>query len=174
LAVLGTLSREFPMKRLAALVRQWALTLLGLLFILFFGVLTVRGAIAPVSDGLAMKTAKFLTGTFIPVVGSRMAEALEVVVGGSMLIKNAIGGFGMATVFMLMIFPVIKVFSVYMIYRLAAALVEPISDERLVEAMSALATSLSLVIACLLTVGLMFFVSITILVSMGSVPAFLR
>jgi stage III sporulation protein AE len=30
LAVLGTLSREFPMKRLAALVRQWALTLLGL------------------------------------------------------------------------------------------------------------------------------------------------
>jgi hypothetical protein len=37
-----------------------------------------------------------------------------------------------------------------------------------------LATSLSLVIACLLTVGLMFFVSITILVSMGSVPAFLR
>lgn len=174
LSVLGSLSREFPMKRLAALVRQWALTLLGLLFILFFGVLTVRGAIAPVSDGLAMKTAKFLTGTFIPVVGSRMAEALEVVVGGSMLIKNAIGGFGMATVFMLMIFPVIKVFSVYMIYRLAAALVEPISDERLVEAMSALATSLSLVIACLLTVGLMFFVSITILVSMGSVPAFLR
>ncbi|MGI6082479.1 MAG: stage III sporulation protein AE [Limnochordia bacterium] len=174
MAVLGTLSRDFPMRKLAALVRQWALTLLGVLFILFFGVLTVRGTIAPVSDGMALKTAKFLTGTFVPVVGSRMAEALEVIVGGSMLIKNAIGGFGMAAVFTLMIFPTVKVFAIYMIYRLAAALVEPISDERLVEAMSALATSFSLVIACLLTVGLMFFVSITILISIGNVPTLLR
>ncbi|NLN18687.1 MAG: stage III sporulation protein AE [Firmicutes bacterium] len=174
LAVLGTLSREFPMRKLASLIRQWALTLLGVLFILFFGVLTVRGAIAPVSDGMALKTAKFLTGTFVPVVGSRMAEALEVVVGGSMLIKNAIGGFGMAAVFALMIFPTIKIFAIYMVYRLAAALVEPISDERLVEAMSALANSFSLVIACLLTVGLMFFVGITILISIGNIPTILR
>ena len=61
-----------------------------------------------------------------------------------------------------------------MVYRLAAALVEPISDERLVEAMSALANSFSLVIACLLTVGLMFFVGITILISIGNIPTILR
>jgi stage III sporulation protein AE len=174
LAVLGSLSKEFPMKKLAGTIRQWTLTVLGLLFILFFGVLTIRGAIAPVTDGMALKTAKFLTGSFIPVVGSRMAEALDVVVGGSLLIKNAVGVFGMVAVFLIVAFPALKVLSVLMIYRLATALLEPISDERLIDAMSALATSLSLVLACLLTVGLMFFVGITVLVGLGNVPAYVR
>lgn len=174
LGVLGTLSKDFPMKKLAGLARQWTLTILGLLFILFFGVLSIRGAIAPVADGIGLKTAKFLTGTFVPVVGARMAEALEVVVGGSMLLKNAIGVFGMAAVFVIVAFPVIKVFTVLLIYRIATALVEPVSDERLVDAMSTMANSLTLVLACMLTVGLMFFVGITVLVGLGNVTAFIR
>ncbi len=174
LGVAGVVAKEFPMKRLAGLARQWCITLLGLLFIIFFGVLAIRGAIAPVADGLALKTAKFLTGTFVPVVGSRMAEALEVVVGGSMLLKNAIGAFGLIVVFLITAFPVLKVGAVLLIFRVATALVEPISDERLVDAMGALANSLTLVLACLLTAGLMFFVCITVLVGLGNVPAFMR
>lgn len=174
LGILGTFSKEFPLKKLSGLVRQWTMTILGLLFILFFGVLAVRGAIAPVSDGIALKTAKFLTGTFVPVIGARMAEAVEVVVGSSLLIKNAIGVFGMLVVFGVAAFPALKVFSVLLIYRLATALIEPLVDERLVDAMGSMANSLSLLLACLLTVGLMFFISLTVLVGLGNIPAFVR
>lgn len=162
------------MKKMAGLVRQWTITLLGLLFILFFGVLSIRGAIAPVTDSIAIKTAKFLTGTFVPVVGSRMAEALDIVIGGSQLIKSAIGVFGMAAIFVIVAFPALKVFSVLFIFRLVTALIEPLSDERLVDALNSLAGSLTLVLACMLTVGLMFFISITILVSMGNVTTLVR
>ncbi|MGI6541817.1 MAG: stage III sporulation protein AE [Limnochordia bacterium] len=174
LSILGSLSKDFPMKKMAGLVRQWTITLLGLLFILFFGVLSIRGAIAPVTDSIAIKTAKFLTGTFVPVVGSRMAEALDIVIGGSQLIKSAIGVFGMAAIFVIVAFPALKVFSVLFIFRLVTALIEPLSDERLVDALNSLAGSLTLVLACMLTVGLMFFISITILVSMGNVTTLVR
>jgi stage III sporulation protein AE len=174
LGILGSLSKDFPMKKMAGLVRQWTITILGLLFILFFGVLSIRGAIAPVTDSIAIKTAKFLTGTFVPVIGSRMAEALDIVIGGSQLIKSAIGVFGMAAVFITVAFPALKVFSVLFIYRIVTAFIEPLSDERLVEALNSLASSLTLVLACLLTVGLMFFISITTLVGMGNATTLLR
>src|SRR5690606_29326727 len=131
LSVVGSLSKEFPVKRLAALLKTGTVSLLGLAFIAFFAVLQARGAIAPVADGFALRTAKFLTGTFIPVVGGRLADALDVVVGGSLLIKNAVGLFGMAAIAVITLFPLVKVFSLLVIFRLATALIEPITDERL-------------------------------------------
>src|SRR5690554_1005022 len=49
-AVIGLLahfSSELPLSRLAGLVKQVAVTLLGLMFIVFSGVMAVRGAISP-------------------------------------------------------------------------------------------------------------------------------
>jgi stage III sporulation protein AE len=174
LGVLGVVAKDMPMKQLSSLTRQWSVTIIGLLFIVFFAVLTMRGAIAPVTDGLTLKTAKFLTGTFVPVVGSRLADALDVVVGSSLLMKNAIGVFGMASVFLITIFPAVKVFAILTIYRVTTALIEPVSDERLVSVLGSLASSLTLVLASLLTVGLMFFICITVLIGLSNVPAYMR
>lgn len=174
LGVLGIVAKDMPMKQLSSLTRQWSVTIISLLFIVFFAVLTVRGAIAPVTDGLTLKTAKFLTGTFVPVVGSRLADALDVVVGSSLLMKNAIGVFGMASVFLITIFPAVKVFAILTIYRVTTALIEPVSDERLVSVLGSLASSLTLVLASLLTVGLMFFICITVLIGLSNVPAYMR
>lgn len=174
LAVIGSAGGEFPARRMAKLVRTSAVTLLGLAFIAFFAVLKARGAIAPVADGVALRTARFLTGTFIPVVGGRVADALDVVVGGSMLIKNAVGLFGMGAVAAVTAIPLMKVFSIFFIFRLAAALVEPVTDPRLADAMAGLADSLGLLLAGMVTAGLMFFVGITVVVSVGNAAAAMR
>ena len=174
LSAVGSLSKEFPLKQLGGVVRQWSIILLGLLFIIFFGVLTIKGAIAPVSDGLTLKTIKFFTGTFVPVIGGRMAEAVEVVAGGSMLIKNTIGTFGLLTVFFITALPVLKICAILLIFRAATAAMEPISDSRLVEVMVALSNGLALVLAGVLTVGLMFFLTLTTLINLGNVTAFIR
>lgn len=174
LTVLGKVVEDAPIGRLAGLIRQWSTTILGLLFIVFMGVLSVRGAIGPVVDGLGIKTAKFLTGTFVPVIGGRLADALEVVVGGSLLLKNAVGAFGMIVVFLLTALPALKIFSLLIIFRLATVFVEPISEDRLVSAMASIGDGVALVLACVLTTALMFFISVTALVTLGNVTAMLR
>lgn len=174
LSVIGSVSSDFPVRRMAGLVRTGGITLLGLAFIAFFAVLKTRGAIAPVADGVALRTARFLTGAFIPVVGGRVADALDVVVGGSMLIKNAVGLFGMGAVAAITAIPLMKVFSIVFIFRLATALVEPVTDPRLVQAMAGLADSLTLLLAGMVTAALMFFVGITVVVGVGNVAAVMR
>jgi len=174
LAVVGSLSKEFPVKHLTGLLRSGSALFLGLVFLAFFAAVQTRGAIAPVADGLAIRTAKLLTGAFVPVVGGRVADAMDVVAGGSLLIKNAIGVFGMGAIAAITVFPAAKIFSILTIMRLATALIEPITDDRLVQAMSGLAGSLALLCAGLVTVALMFFVGITVVISVGNAAAFLR
>lgn len=172
--VIGQIVTEFPLSRLAQLFRQGALTVLGLFFTVFLGAMAVRGAIAPVADGVALRTTKFIAGAVIPVVGSMMADAMEVVVGGSMLIKNALGVFGLATLLVLLAFPLLKIFALVVIYRVATALVQPLSDVRLVEALSTMAGTLTALMAAVATAALMFFVVITVIVGIGNLTAIVR
>lgn len=174
LTVVGSISKDFPVKHLEGLLRTGVLTALGMAFIAFFAVVQVRGAIAPVTDGFAFRTAKFLASAFVPLVGSRIADAMDVIVGGSVLIKNALGVFGMATIAVITAFPVVKILSILVVFRLATALVEPITDPRLVQAMSGLANSITLLLAGLITASLMFFVGITVVVGIGNTAAVMR
>ncbi|HHT72754.1 MAG TPA: stage III sporulation protein AE [Firmicutes bacterium] len=176
-AVIGLLahfSTELPLSRLAGLARQVTVTLMGLLFVVFSGVMAVRGAISPIADGIGIRTAKFLTKTFVPVVGGMFSDAVEVVAGGSLLIKNAVGAFGLAMVFFLMAVPVLKLWAVVLIYKAVNAVTQPIVDERVVAAIASLEHSLTLVLAALATAGLMFFLVITVLVGLGNLTAVLR
>ncbi|HHY09166.1 MAG TPA: stage III sporulation protein AE [Firmicutes bacterium] len=165
---------DFPLSRLGGLFRQAVITLLGAFFIIFSGFMAVRGAIAPVADGISLRTAKYLTKTLVPLAGGMFADALEIVVGGSLLIKNGVGAFGLAVIMFLAATPLLKVWAVVLVYKVVAALLEPISDRRLVQTLNNLAVSLTLVFASLGTVAVMFVITISIVVGLGNLAVFMR
>ena len=68
---------------------------------------------------------KYLTKTFIPIAGSMFADTLEVVVGGSLLIKNAVGVFGLVMILCLVAAPLIKVLAMVFVYKVVGALLQP-------------------------------------------------
>ncbi|NRZ60565.1 hypothetical protein DZE42_003704 [Clostridium beijerinckii] len=53
------------------------------------------------------------------------------------------------------------------IYKLSAALIEPISDSRITKSLEAAGSSMMLIISCVLTVSFMFFILIGIMASTG-------
>ncbi|HEY8496177.1 MAG TPA: stage III sporulation protein AE [Limnochordales bacterium] len=172
--VAGHVAAGFPLSRLAGLLRHGAVTVLGLGFTVFLGVMVIRGAIAPVADGVALRAAKFLAGSFIPVVGGMMADAVEVVVGGSLLVKNALGVLGLLVLFLMLAFPMAKILALVVIYRVATALLQPISDARLVDALGTLADTLTVLMASVATAAVMFFVGILVIVGVGNLAAVVR
>ena len=176
-AVLGLVaqfSHGFPVSRLAGLARQVVTVGLGLTFTVFIGVVAVRGALGPAVDGVALRTAKFLTGNFVPVVGRMMADAVEVVVSGSLLIKSAVGALGLLALLLTVVVPVLKIVAILAIYKVVTALMQPLCDDRLVGALEGIEASVALAMVSLATVGIMFFLSITALVGAGNVAVMLR
>lgn len=167
-------SRELSFPKVGSLLRQTVITLLGLIFIVFSGFMVVRGAIAPIADGISLRTAKYLTKTFIPIAGGMFADTLEVIVGGSLLIKNAIGVFGLLMILFLVATPLLKVWAMVILYKVVGTLLEPICDRRVVQVLETMESSLTLVAIALGTVAVMFFLAITILVGIGNLAVFMR
>lgn len=165
---------DLPFSKLGDLIRQSVTTLLGFFFIIFSGFMVVRGAIAPVADGVTLRAAKYFTKTFIPIAGGMFADTVEVVVGGSLLIKNGVGVFGLVMLILILATPLLKVLASIFIYKLVGALLEPICDSRMVEALGIMESSLTLVFICLSTVALMFLLCISILVGLGNLAVFMR
>lgn len=167
-------SSELAFPKIGSLLRQAVITILGVMFIVFSGFMVVRGAVAPIADGISLRTAKYLTKTFIPIAGSMFADTLEVVVGGSLLIKNAVGVFGLVMILCLVAAPLIKVLAMVFVYKVVGALLQPLCDRRVVQTLETMESSLVLVMIALGTAALMFFLAVTVLVGIGNLAVFMR
>jgi stage III sporulation protein AE len=174
LSLVAHFSSDLSFPKLGKLLRQGVITLLGIFFIVFSGFMVVRGAIAPVADGISLRTAKYLTKTLIPIAGTMFADTLEVVVGGSLLIKNAVGVFGLVMIMLMVATPILKVWAMLVVYKIVGALLEPMCDNRIVQVLGTMESSLTLVLIALATVALMLFLAITILVGIGNLAVFMR
>ena len=81
----------------------------GFVTLCLSAVLTFQGIISKSADGLAMKGIKFAVGSFIPVVGSAVNEALSTIAGGIGTIKAATGVVGAVAVCLLAALPVMQI-----------------------------------------------------------------
>ncbi|MDW7674949.1 MAG: stage III sporulation protein AE [Bacillota bacterium] len=174
LSIVNQISSRLQVSRLISLFKQISLGVLGLCLTVFVGVISIQGVAGAVADGVTIRTAKFMTGAFIPIVGKMFSDVLEAVIGTSILLKNAVGIIGVLIIFGLTLIPAIKIIAISFIYRLAAALIQPIDDSGVGECLQSMAGSLIMVFAAVSAVGVMFFMAVTIIVSAGNFTVMLR
>lgn len=174
LNIISNFSKDFQVSKLADLFKDAGMWLMGLAMTVFLGIMAIQGVAGSVADGVALRTAKFATGAFIPVVGKMFADSVEAVVGGSIMLKNAVGLVGLVVVFILCAFPALKILTMVFVYRIAAALIQPVAQGQITNCLSTMGKSLTMVFAAVAVVGLMFFFAITIMVGAGNMTVMLR
>jgi stage III sporulation protein AE len=174
LSIVSTMSEHHKVTQLAKLMRNVSIGALALFFTVFLGVMSVQGATAAVADGITIKTAKFITGNFIPVVGRMFTDATDTIMSASILLKNSVGIIGAAFLLLLAIFPAIKVLTLGFIYSLAAALLQPLGGGPIVECLGIIGKSVMFIFAALMTVSIMFFLAITVIIAAGNVTMMVR
>jgi stage III sporulation protein AE len=163
----NNISTEHKITNLCKLFKQVTIWFQGIIVTMFIGLLTIRGITSTTMDAVTLKTTKFAVDNFIPIVGKAFSDAITSVAGYSLIIKNAISSIGLVIVILILLHPLIKLILITFIYKLSAALVEPISDSRITKSLEAAGSSMVLIISCVLTVSLMFFVLIGIMASTG-------
>ncbi|GAB6931899.1 stage III sporulation protein AE [Calditerricola satsumensis] len=174
LSIVSSFSDRYKVTQLANLLRTISLGALGVFLTVFLGVVSIQGATSAVADGVALRTAKFLTSQFVPVVGRMFSDATDTVIGASLLVKNAIGLAGVVILLFLCAFPAIKILTLAFIYNLSAAVLQPLGSSPIIGCLGTIGKNLLFVFAALATVGLMFFLSITILIAAGNAAVMLR
>jgi len=174
LFLVSSVSDKFKVNQLAKLIRNVSVGLLGGLLTVFLGVISVQGVTASVTDGVTLKAAKYITGNFIPVVGRMFSDAADTVLGASLLVKNAVGMAGVIVLFLIVVFPAIKILTLALIYSFAAAILQPLGDNPIIETLNMIGKNLLFIFAALASVGLMFFLALSIIITASNISVMVR
>lgn len=174
ISILNNLSDSINISRLASLLKQIAVGALGLVLTAFTGVLTVQGIASASIDGATIKTAKFAMDNFVPIIGSFLSDAFDAVVSCSMIIKNGLGIAGFIILLLICSFPLIKIFSVVLIYKVASALIQPILDNQIVQCLNDMGNAMLILLTCVIAVAVMFFMALTVIMGVGNMTVMIR
>lgn len=174
LSIVSTMSDQYKVTKLSKLLQNVSVGIIGIFLTIFLGVLSVQGTATAVADGIAVKTAKFVTGNFIPVVGRMFTEAADTVISASGLLKNTVGIIGLVILCLIVAFPAIQIFCIAFIYKFAAAVLQPVGGGAIIQCLDIIGRSIIYVFACLAIVSFMFFLSITIIIAAGNITLMMR
>lgn len=160
--------------RMAALLRKLASWTLGLCFTIFLGVLVTRGVTSAAVDGITIRTAKYALDNFIPVVGGIFADTVDALIGSGMLVQSALGVTGLILLLSIAIGPMCQTMAAAVLYKLAAALMQPVSDGPLADCIHDFSDLLMLLFATELCAAAMFLMLIAQLISVSGLTMMLR
>ncbi|HZG60467.1 MAG TPA: stage III sporulation protein AE [Anoxybacillus sp.] len=174
LSIVSTMTEHYKVTQLAQLLTNISIGSLGVMLTVFIGVISVKGASSAVADGIAIRTAKFVTGNFIPVVGRMFTDATDTVIAASLLLKNTIGIVGVAVLLILVAFPAMKILVIAFIYKLSAAILQPLGGGPVISSLSIISKSVIYIFVSLAIVSLMFFLSLTVIIAAGNLTMMVR
>lgn len=168
LYIVSEVNETIKVSKFADFLKKTVRWSLSLILTIFVSVLGIQGFCSATLDTTAAKTARYLVGTAVPVVGGIISETLETVVGCSRVIKNATGATGVIVVLVIATAPILKILAVSTAFYLGAAVLEPITDRRISNMMSSVASVTSLMAAIIVTIAVLFIICIGMVMCIGN------
>ncbi len=159
--VLNFLSPEEYLSRFADLLKTLAAWILKTLLACIIGLNVIQSLINPAID--SVKQSVVTRGAeALPGIGDALGGVTEVALGTAVLVKNGIGMTGAVICIALCVLPLLQIGCIVLMYKLAAALIQPVSDKRIVGCVESVGDGGRLLMQTVFTVGLLFLLTIVI------------
>lgn len=166
--IVNNISDRFKTQKMTGFINKcikWGLSILLTIFVSTAGIQSIAASGA---DGLTIKLTKFAASNLIPVVGGILSESVETVMNCSVLIKNSVGIIGIICLIAIAAFPLIKIAAILIVFRLTAAVTEPISEPKITNCITEIANSVSLLFSMLAASTVMFIIVLTVVINAGN------
>ena len=172
--LVGNISSNLNLKGFSSLIDSVIKWSLGIIFIVFLGIVAIQGAGAGLFDGISIRTAKYTISESIPIVGGMFSESVDTVVACSALVKNAVGITGLMIIISIILTPVVNLIINIFLFKILSAISSPFSDKRSVEMIDGTSNVIVLLLVTVLTVGVMAFILVGILMGVGNINMMMR
>lgn len=165
--ILNFLSEEGYLSKFSELIETVISWSLKTLLACVVGLNVLQSLISPAID-MVKQSAVTRGAEAIPGIGDMLGGMTEVVLGIAVLVKNGIGMTGAVICFALCIYPLVQVGCIVLMYKLAAALIQPISDKRMIGCIESVGDGCKLLMRLVFTSGLLFLLTIVIVTASTS------
>ena len=167
IASVGALTHSTRMAHLLKLIKTVLKWIIGLVFTVYLGMLTVQGIAAYSADSIALKSAKFALDKSVPVVGSVVSGTLSTVMSCAGMIKNAAGISAVLISCAYVLSPLLCIGGATLAFRIGAALCETVADGAIPSLLSSLADVCNYLFAAVVATGIMFMITLGLCIMVG-------
>ena len=168
LSIVSKMSDKVQITKITKFFKSSITWFLGIVLTIFVGVLSLEGSLSSSIDGITAKTAKAAVSSLIPVVGKILGDAVDSVLGCGVILKNALGVVGIIVIIGICVIPVVKLGVLTIIYNLAAAIIEPVSDEKIVKLLEEMGGTFKLLFGILCVLSAMLIIGVTLVVKISN------
>lgn len=168
---ISKLSKDVKIVKFAEFFTSFIKWILGIAITVFSIFLSIQGLSSATFDGISIKAVKYAISNSIPLVGGFLKDGFDLMVAGSVLIKNSIGIGVVLLVIFTIISPIIYMIIYSLVLKLVASITDLLGNNETAEICVNLSKSVTYLISSILMVGFMIF--ITILLMIMSANAFI-
>lgn len=167
LRIANQFSERDIFSKMAELIRDTVRFVMKTMFGLMMGFNVVQGMILPMTSKIETSAVVKLGGA-IPGVGNAVSSAASTVLLAGNLVKNAVGVTGVIAVIFYCGVPLLRVVLHRFLFQLTGAVIQPVSDKRMVACVSAVVEALQLITYAVFVGCMMFVISIALVSTMTS------
>jgi stage III sporulation protein AE len=166
--VVGNISQTTKYDKFVSFFQSLYKWILGITFTVFLGFLTIQGISAGTHDKISIRAAKFTMASYVPFMGGYLSQGFDLIMASSVLIKNAVGVAGLYLLFGVVLSPIIKIAVLSLGLKLAAAVTQPLADNRVSNFLTSITKSFSMLTAIIIGAAFMYFVTIALILVTGN------
>ena len=130
--------------------------------------LTLSGAVSSATDSVAMRTTKFMTASFVPVVGGAVSEALSSVLACVGVLRATVGAYGVIAMAVTLLPALVQLLMWKLMLLLTAAAADVFGVDGVARLLGGVGSVVGILIAVIISVMVVFLVSIGIMMMAGA------
>lgn len=169
LTVASGVNQELEQTGITKTIKNFVTYGLGLLSTVFVGIMTLRSGITALPDSVLKKTFKFAAGKFVPIVGSTLGEATDMVLTSAATLKAGIGTIGVIVIFFSFFGPVIHALLWAASIKCAQIAAGIAGQRTLAKFFEGVGATFTMMVALLFFSGLAFLVCVSVMIQVGGI-----
>ncbi len=150
-------------------VKKLSLWVMSFISAVFLGILSIQTVVNAHADNLAMRTAKFIIGSSVPVAGGVLSEALGTLTASMSLLKSSVGIYGVVICCIIFLPVLIELILWRFTLWVADFVALSFGLPKISGLLQAIDTVLSVLIGVILLTGAMFIISLSVVIGSGGV-----
>lgn len=169
LNVINGLTDRMKLSRSVKLINSTVKWVLGLITTVYIAFNTIGGISSGTTDNITLRTTRYAIDRLVPAVGGMVSGAIDAVMGGAVMLKNAAGITAIIIVISIVLRPALKLIAGMLALRIAAAIIEPFASPEISGMLDGTADVVSFLFASVSAAVSMLIVTIMIIIYVGNV-----
>lgn len=167
--IVGNLSNNVKLDKFNSFLSSLFKWLVGILFTIFFSLISIQGISAGSFDSVSIRTMKFTMSSYVPVLGGYLSQGMDLIMASSVLIKNAVGFVGILILLTSIFAPILEIVVVSLLFKISSAILQPLNNDRITNFLHCTSKAIIMLSTCLIVVAFMYFLLIGLSIATANV-----